>query len=1306
MSASPEEILIPILPPFTPDYNSFIQDVTQVGTIPLTELQGRLDGGTIKKNGRFLVRDPRGDVFPNDTPFDASGYTTVREERKLSEPQKLVVTEIATKLNSFESAEKSLADTASFLRDVLDGTIPLTELQGRLDGGTIKKNGRFLVRDPRGDVFPNDTPFDASGYTTVREERKLSEPQKLVVRYLSESAGRRELKGRTAQYNAVGSEIVRNDLSVQQVAQRVNQLGLDDATSADLIALANLIGKVPDKGISEAVVRLFDSGDDSDLLRKLDFQRGKFADISDSTIMQSDISTLEAYVQTSRRISIRGRFWKLAIPDVTQGLACLENYAIVDDSDKLLIQELRGEALGLKRDNLIFNIYEQSGKETPDFMAAALLLGEAAKTIADLQDTKGLSILEIVAESTYASEVNIFFANLVKQLSLDRRQIVDVVAQLETAPIRPNIAGADFFAKFQAAKEQLINITDRIENLAFESELVELRKRFIAEPDVQALVQEIVELPGETAESGRLRQDLLDDLSLIITARRGLDPNRYMLLKDIAIEGIRMTMKTERQTINLTETVPDRNIEAVRNLVRRFQVGIMPLFEALRGGANGAILVDKYVSGLTGDRESYVQRIQALEQQRDLTAIEVAYLGSVELLTVFNPHLVALAKEQPELTSLYLEQYFKSMDAFTKENLATDSYVPVLQIGLGPNGVAAAGELNRVNAGVASQTLFVDSAPLPGGPFGLAKGQSWELNSANSISTTTNNLPDVLPNDEKGISVRSYGSPLAAYPGERNETSDTRTASINTTVDYLLNPDNVSNKRYPTNADLARVLQLQSAMLIDNVLLSTEVVKSEPVNDGKPGNKRVTLEYQNAQGETISCTVRTDSIIIAGGLGKPNYGLNLDGSEAAKVLQKDTAPKDGFPLLTDTIGAFSVLSDPEGEPVAPQGTIVIYGGGNSADVLIEYFGRQFESGNPNLNGIKKVYVLTTAELSKRPRYAQINDLKSRNGQANFLELVSARVADVKELDSGKLQLIDSNNEPIKVGRNGSTKILEADHVISASGFSPTLDEIFKALLTTGESLNKRTGLGKVSLPSNPGFSIADELLADPDVVIVGTGSRADFQNPNKLGQLPDKAREALLRNGAENAVAIGFRTPDTRAAIRLKYTKKVYEAQSDLPVGKQEVIIDTSTTLEVPRSSVAILDKALRPSTRRDIEANSSTLSALFLQALPPLRLTDGPNQMALNSDLANPQFNLQLHFNEQLGQCSLQADMPLPKALIDVIEKALANPYFQSYAMKALSGRRVNRGLEVSMAFSRGRLQYRDPGIIDGKGRTYVEIL
>lgn len=349
--------------------------------------------------------------------------------------------------------------------------------------------------------------------------------------------------------------------------------------------------------------------------------------------------------------------------------------------------------------------------------------------------------------------------------------------------------------------------------------------------------------------------------------------------------------------------------------------------------------------------------------------------------------------------------------------------------------------------------------------------------------------------------------------------------------------------------------------------------------------------------------------------------------------------------------------------------------------------------------------MTNAELSKRPRYAQINDLKSRNGQGSFLELVPARVADVSRGEDGKLQLIQQDGQPVLAGQNGDKRPIKADHVIAASGFRPMLDEVFKDLLVDGESLNERRGTERVSLPSNPGFGIADTLLKDNDVLIVGTASRADFTNSNKLGQLPPSAREALLRNGSENAVAIGFRTPDTRAAIRRQFEGKDITRMADIQKVSRNRLIDISKGTRANSIPVSI-DMGRLPQTRRDVEADSDTLSALFLSAVPSLRLSDSTELLSPIDSRATQQYTARVLFDTNSDTFIVNGEQAYPDQLGEVIAEAVSDPYFQAYALKALRGRRTNRGLELSLAFRRGRLQYRDPGQREGRGRTYIEVL
>ena len=1110
-------------------------------------------------------------------------------------------------------------------------------------------------------------------------------------------------------------EVASGELSNGALLERSKRAGYDDLTIASLQTLSEAKGQSVDPKADKLVQEFLRTGDDTALLEYIEDRRVAVADISDTGTMRRDIGPLETYVQAARQVSVRSRFWKAAKfgseggtdIDLREAFRVLEEFQPTLSGDNVVVAGLRAAGLELRRDNFLLATFQAVAGESPDFDRAAQLLKGMEATTGALGDVESFGdTLTKVADTVYSAEVASIFRDLIGQVQLDRVTVERLRETVSEIGARPPVGKIDPLDKLLAAKADFEVIISAVEDLAIQREIVEIKKRFIGDPDIQGVVDDIIDLPEGDVVSDELRQELIDELSFLTSARKGIDPKRFEDLRALAIDGIRRTRQASEMGLDLTETPEARNIEAVRTLVRRFKGSIMPLFEAIRGGSTGSAKLVKYITkseespGIRGD---FIQDIERLEEQRPLSETERAYLESVELLSLFNPHLVALARERPELTSLFLEQYFGDIDRTTRESLTEDMYVPLVQIGLGPNGVASAGELVRSNPELASQTLYIDGAALPGGPFGQVKGLGWSLNSANSIGRSTNVLPDSTDSEDAGAAVRSYGSPLVMYPGERRDGEDTRAGSINVSVDYLLNPDNVSTTRYPDNADLARVLQLQSALLVDHVLLSTRVTRVEPVDDGQRGNKRVTIEFQTESGETIVSTIRTDGLIVSSGLGEPNYGIDLPGSQAERLLGSDrnTATTDGFPVLTDTIGAFEALSSPEiEEPIAPQGTIVIYGGGNSADVLIEYLGRQFESGNPALDGVEKVYVVTNAPLSARPRYAAINDLKQRGGKKNFLEIVNARVADVAIESDGQAAVLDGAGRPITITTiTGEIVPLRADHVIAASGFRPELDKVFAPLLSPGESLDRRRGTDKVVLPTNPGVSVADQLIADPDVIFVGTASRDGFGGTDKIAQLPRQASVALRNNGVENAVAIGFRTPDTRAAIRLKFGNWERNRGELIAREREKTVIDTES--RVSSADARAVELVPLPATRRTVPADADTLTALLLDEIAGTELKPGaPTQAGYG-------------FAITLGQGGFTVNPTsdeVPAQLLDVVASAIHEPYFQAYALKAIRSRRSSSGLSLQLSFSNGKLRLRDKPDEQNPGnevtRTYVEVM
>jgi hypothetical protein len=277
-----------------------------------------------------------------------------------------------------------------------------------------------------------------------------------------------------------------------------------------------------------------------------------------------------------------------------------------------------------------------------------------------------------------------------------------------------------------------------------------------------------------------------------------------------------------------------------------------------------------------------------------------------------------------------------------------------------------------------------------------------------------------------------------------------------------------------------------------------------------------------------------DWLAGASGLGAPYYGFDLEGSKAQNVIAAGARWDGGFPKLSDTLGAFTALASEEVRQAAPGETMVLGGGGNSVDTLLEYLGGLFDSNNKNVRNVKKIYVVTKSKLSQRPRYAATRDLLERNGRGNLVELVNARVGDVDFADDpspkAKLKLFDSDGNELK---NAAGRPIRADNVILATGFRSGLSKVLQPILRQPGGIENAANVAPVTLPTNKNVAVGDRLKDNSHVLIIGTASRPGFEVRDKLDQLPDEAREAQLRNGAENAVAIGFRAPDTQAATRL-----------------------------------------------------------------------------------------------------------------------------------------------------------------------------
>ena len=739
-----------------------------------------------------------------------------------------------------------------------------------------------------------------------------------------------------------------------------------------------------------------------------------------------------------------------------------------------------------------------------------------------------------------------------------------------------------------------------------------------------------------------------------------------------------------------------KNKESFAYLRERFRESILPLFSFLRSNPETSSATEPYYERTNQGYYRIITKIlqkQREERGQELTEEEKKYLESVELLSLFNPMMVACLRSARELSRNYLEYFFTSKSRKTQTELIRRQeeepgevvYYPLVQIGLGPNGLASLGEIARNNPDLSSRMLTIDAGSQPGGPFAIPGGPAWRLNSASSrgIGRVIPDSPESLGTDQKDT-IRFYGSPLRTNPGERIKNQEVRLGGdINTTVDYFPVLSDFSGGRYPSNDELGLLLSMQASVLVNNLCLETKVLKVERNNNPDiKGTKIVTLEITTPEGKRI-VKISTDAVFVATGLGEPTYGIKLQGSEAERIIKESRDLK--FPKISTTLESFryfvSTSKNPELNP--REETIVIWGGGNSADTLIEYIGELFSSNNPNVRNITKIYVITKQDLSTRPRYAQIRDLRSRNGQGNLVEIISSRVEDVdyvstqQDVKDRKIRFFDKEGKVI-LDSNG--REIRADYGIAATGFRSTVDQIFSDFIPEGETRIKRTD---ITLPTNNRVPVAESVENDPTIVFLGTASDPKFQLLAKLRQLPKEAREALLRNGAENAVAIGFRAPDVQAAVNIFLNSfDVDELLTEVPI-KETLDLTKEITglfqdLQVPvilsREEIAQIEP-----NRDSLDEVNNFIFCQFALNLGEIK-TDNPLEIELDISLNDGSF--------KISPAKKGEEMP---AEVSKLLGFLNDVYIQKSIFSYLNGFRKSKSLRLNIKIRNGKIDFQN---------------
>lgn len=108
-------------------------------------------------------------------------------------------------------------------------------------------------------------------------------------------------------------------------------------------------------------------------------------------------------------------------------------------------------------------------------------------------------------------------------------------------------------------------------------------------------------------------------------------------------------------------------------------------------------------------------------------------------------------------------------------------------------------------------------------------------------------------------------------------------------------------------------------------------------------------------------------------------------------------------------------------------------------------------------------------------------------------------------------------------------------------------------------------LKPIVLPDSNSISIADR-LGQENIYFTGTSSRPAY-NAEKISTLPEGSQQVLERVGTENAVAVGFRGPDTAAFARKFFRDNFYPNEPEpenRPIRRIKQTLDTQNTSDIP----------------------------------------------------------------------------------------------------------------------------------------------
>ncbi len=398
-----------------------------------------------------------------------------------------------------------------------------------------------------------------------------------------------------------------------------------------------------------------------------------------------------------------------------------------------------------------------------------------------------------------------------------------------------------------------------------------------------------------------------------------------------------------------------------------------------------------------------------------------------ELHRTFTPLFtgIALSRRGRDLLEIAIDHHTdEESEALWNFVQAGHTYVPELMIGSGVHSLIYNAE--RMLHEPEQQALTVDINRRTGGQFAQPETAVWFLNTR------------TRPEDPRQHNV----------PGSAG--------SLNTLGRGVLQQADLSGAAFASQDTISLATRVDH-LLSSRVLNETEVVSVRPNTEQiKPGAYIVELRRKDG---TI-CSIQTDRIIIASGLGEPITGFEKSDEVTKRIIAEETAKLvTGADAQVMTFEEYAARVGDAGNPFPLQGfsEVAVLGAGDGGAVAAEFllgFGPALRKSVAQLDRVERLHWVgqkskTRDEflMQSRQRYRDLAlEFPVDDAYNHRINPLEGRAYKLERTEDGKIRVffgVKGDDGEIKPSGE-----IEVDHIILATGFNDQTDDICEDVLSS------------------------------------------------------------------------------------------------------------------------------------------------------------------------------------------------------------------------------------------------------------------